>query len=223
MAKRASAEAPEPVEPPEDMPEEAAKVWREIVAANDLAGNVDRAALEAFCTLMARMREARARVEEEGLIVEDSRGRTVPHPALLVERQTAEQIRAWGDRFAPLVKPVRRRGYMADATGSAIANAAHLKGDQAKKFAGAIAAVKTLAWLIDEASRESMDALMKAASASGIVPSCLKLCAELQTTPASVPEAAPGAKPAPKGRQGPSRRGRLQALQGGAAAVKGGA
>ncbi len=218
-------------DPPEGMPDEAAKVWREIVESNRLTGRVDRAALETFATLLARMRGARERVDEEGMVVEDGRGRTVPHPALTVERQTAEQIRTWGDRFAPLVKPTRKRGYMADATASAIAAAPHLQGEAGKKFAGAVAAAKTLAWLIDEAQRDGMDALMKAASASGIMPSYLKVCAELQITPASVPE--PKAKPrtsqtpggGPGGGQGggpgKGRRGNLAALQGGMDAATG--
>lgn len=171
-----------PVEPPEGLPDAVADVWREIVASNDLAGNVDRSALEAFCTLMARLREARRRVEEEGMVVKDPRGRVVPHPALTVERQAAEQIRAWGDRFAPLVKPARKRGYMADATAASIAAATHLS---AAKFAGPIAAVKTLAWMIDEAQRDSMEALQKAMKDT--VPTYLKACADLQITPASVP------------------------------------
>lgn len=168
--------------PPTHLPESAADVWREIMETNDLAGTVDRAALEAFCTLMARMREARKRVEDEGMVVKDPRGRVVPHPALAVERQAAEQVRAWGDRFAPLVKPARKRGYMADATAASIAAAAHLSE---AKYAGPIAAVKTLAWMIDEAQRDSMDALQKAMSTT--VPIYIKACTELQITPASVP------------------------------------
>lgn len=174
--------SPEELAPPEGLPAEAAVVWREIVASNDLAGTVDRAALEAFCTLMARLREARRRVDAEGMVVKDPRGRVVPHPALLVERQTAEQIRAWGDRFAPLVKPVRRRGYMADATAAAIAAAPHL-GD--RRYAGAVAAVKTLAWLIDEAQRAGMDQLQKATF--GTIPTYLKACDQLLITPSSAP------------------------------------
>lgn len=193
-------------QPPASLPEDAAQAWREIVEANDLAGNVDRAALEAFCTLIARLREARRRVEDEGMVVTDPRGRVIPHPALAVERQTAEQIRAWGDRFAPLVKPVRKRGYMADATASAIANAAHLRD---KKYAGAVAAVKTLAWLIDEAQRTSMDALQRAAF--GTIPTYLKACAELQITPASVP-------PAQTGGRGGGRAGTVTSLRDRAAA-----
>lgn len=202
---------PENLDPPESLPEDAADVWREIVASNDLAGTVDRAALEAFCTLMARLRAARARVSEEGMVVEDKRGRVVPHPALTVERQTAEQIRAWGDRFAPLVKPVRKRGYMADATALAIKAAPHLQGTAGAKYAGAVAAVKTLAWLIDEAQRDSMETLQKAAF--GTIPTYLKACAELQITPASVPTAE-----APKG-SGSGGKGKLAALQGGLSAA----
>ncbi|MDQ4502172.1 P27 family phage terminase small subunit [Sinomonas sp. ASV322] len=188
MTAKSSPEESEPLAPPPGLPASAVEAWREIVVANDFAGNVDRAALEAFCTLMARLREARQRVEDEGMVVKDPRGRVVPHPALAVERQTAEQIRAWGDRFAPLVKPARKRGYMADATAASIANAPHLAQ---RKYAGPVAAVKTLAWMIDEAQREGMEALQKAMATT--VPTYLKACADLQITPASVPAKAVGA------------------------------
>lgn len=176
-----------PIEPPDHLPGPVADVWREIVASNDLAGKVDRSALETFATLMARLREARNRVEEEGMVVTDPRGRVIPHPALAVERATAEQIRAWGDRFAPLVKPARKRGYMADATAASLAEAKHLQGP---RFAGPVAAVKTLAWMIDEAQRDSMEAMQKAMTTT--VPNYLKACNELQITPASLPAAAVG-------------------------------
>lgn len=183
---------PKPIEPPDHLPEEVATVWREIVASNDLAGTVDRSALEAFSSLLARLRQARARIEEEGMVVTDTRGKVVPHPALALERDLAEDIRKWGDRFAPLVKPVRKRGYVADATARSIQGAEHLKE---ARYAGAIAALKTLAWLIDEAQRDSMEALQKAARDT--IPNYLKACAELQITPASLPGAgtAPVKKP----------------------------
>ncbi len=202
------------IEAPDHLPEPVAEVWREIVASNDLVGNVDRSALETFCTLMARLREARKRIEDEGMVVTDPRGRVIPHPALAVERSTAEQIRAWGDRFAPLVKPARKRGYMADATAQSIAAAKHLEGP---RFAGPVAAVKTLAWMIDEAQRDSMEALQKAMTTT--VPNYLKACSELQITPASLPSgiAAPAAaagseaKPEPKGEPGVASVSDLQA------------
>lgn len=170
---------------PERLQGKALDAWNEIVATNDIAGTVDRQALEAFCILVARLREAQERIDEEGMVVRGSNGRVVPHPALEVERKLAEQIRAWGDRFAPLVKPTRKRGYMADATASAIANAPHLKGDDAKKYSGMIAAARTQAWMIDEAQRDSMEALNKAVVT--ILPQYVKTCAELQITPASIP------------------------------------
>lgn len=187
MKPRSQTDAAETIEAPDHLPEAVAIVWREIVASNDLAGKVDRSALETFATLMARLREARKRVEEEGMVVTDPRGRVIPHPALAVERATAEQIRAWGDRFAPLVKPVRKRGYMADATALTLAEAKHLQGP---RFAGPVAALKTLAWMIDEAQRDSMEALQKAMTTT--VPNYLKACNELQIIPASLPAAAVG-------------------------------
>lgn len=201
----------EQIPPPDHLPDEVAEVWREIVASNELA-LVDRSALETFCTLMARLREARKRVEVDGMVVKDPRGRVIPHPALAVERSTAEQIRAWGDRFAPLVKPVRKKGYMADATARSISDALHL---QSAKFAGPIAALKTLAWQIDEAQRDSAEAIQKAMIT--IVPNYLKACAELQITPASVggvpvavPESAKG-EPKPGGASVSSIEGRARA------------
>lgn len=193
MKPRQSASPEDLVQPPDHLPVGVAVVWREIVASNDLVANVDRTALETYCTMVARVREARQRIEEEGMVVTDPRGRVIPHPALAVERQTAEQIRAWGDRFAPLVKPARKRGYMADATAQTIAAAKHLKGPA---FAGPIAAVKTLAWMIDEAQRDSHEALQKAMATT--VPNYLKFCTELQITPASLGgiAAPPAAEPA---------------------------
>lgn len=190
---------PTSVEPPEHLPENVADVWREIVASNDLAGTVDRAALEAFSSLLARLRQARTRIEDEGMVVTDTRGRVVPHPALALERDLAEDIRKWGDRFAPLVKPVRKRGYVADATARAIAGAEHLA---APRFAGAVAALKTLAWLIDEAQRDSMDALQRAAKDT--IPNYLKACAELQITPASIPDSGAATEKKPEAKRGSS-------------------
>lgn len=172
------------IDPPDRLPDHVKEVWQEIVATNDVAGTVDRQALEAFCYLVGRLRQAQGRIEEEGMVVRDSRGRVQPHPALEVERKLAEQIRAWGDRFAPLVRPTRKRGYMADATASAIANAPHLQGEDGKKYSGLIAAARTQAWMIDEAQRDSMEALNEAVVK--ILPQYVKTCSELQITPASL-------------------------------------
>jgi P27 family predicted phage terminase small subunit len=210
VTKRQDKASARNTEPPAELPAAAADVWREIMESNDLAGTIDRSALEAFCTLMARLREARQRVEDEGMVVKDPRGRVIPHPALAVERQTAEQIRAWGDRFAPLVKPTRKRGYMADATAASIADATHLS---AAKYAGPVAALKTLAWMIDEAQRDSMEALQKAMATT--VPNYLKACAELQITPSSIPAVTGVAPKEEKGSKVSSLQDRAQARRAG--------
>ena len=122
------------------------------------------------------------------------------HPAIAIERETAKEIRAWGARFAPKAKAVRRRGYMADATAKSLKAASHL-GDV---HAGPVAALKTLAWLIDEAQAQGLDALAKAAF--GTIPTYLKAADALQLTPASPPAGAKGA----------ARGGRLRSIRGGA-------
>lgn len=38
---------------------------------------------------------ARERIDNEGLIVQDSKGNPIPHPALEIERRAQAEIRAW--------------------------------------------------------------------------------------------------------------------------------
>lgn len=90
-----------------DLSPEAAKVWDAVAEAH--GDNFERIAgpdLEAYCVQVARMRDARKRIDSEGLVVADEKGRPIPHPALVLERDAQREIRAWGDRFAP---PRRRR------------------------------------------------------------------------------------------------------------------
>lgn len=56
---------------------------------------------EAYCGQIVRLRDAQQRLAAEGTIVADPKGNPVPHPALTIERQAAEQLRRWGDKFAP--------------------------------------------------------------------------------------------------------------------------
>jgi hypothetical protein len=192
---------PRPPEPPEHLAPAVAAVWDEVVAANGIVGPVDRAALEAYCTLTVRMREASKRVADEGMIVR-SGTKEVLHPAIALERQLAEQLHALGARFMPVTMPVRRRGPMYDATRRSIKAATHLEG---AVFEGARDAVLTLAWLIDEAQRAGLEALQRATF--NLIPSYLKACAELQITPASLPvaPAAGRGKGAPSGGNGPGK------------------
>ena len=60
---------------------------------------------EAYCTQAARMRDAQARVDAEGMIVADAKRNPVPHPAIVLERAAQAEVRAWGDRFKPPRRP----------------------------------------------------------------------------------------------------------------------
>lgn len=85
----------------------AAAVWDEVVAAHGVdAHRVVGPDLEAYCVQVARMRDAQARVDAEGLVVADHKGLPVPHPAIALERAAQAEVRAWGDRFKP--RPPRR-------------------------------------------------------------------------------------------------------------------
>lgn len=58
----------------------------------------DVAAVEAFSAQVRRAEEARRRIDKEGIIVEDSKGFAVVHPALEVERAASREMRGWVDR-----------------------------------------------------------------------------------------------------------------------------
>ena len=69
-----------------------AAAWGELAARHEGA---DLLALEAAACQLARMRDARRRIEAEGEIVMDSRDRPVPHPALVIERAAQSELRRW--------------------------------------------------------------------------------------------------------------------------------
>lgn len=175
--------------PPDHVDDGVKAVWREIVAAHPKPESIVGPELETYCAQIAIIRDCRAQVAREGVLVEDRNGKPVPHPMLAVERETLKALKGWGERFVPPVKPLvphRQNGYVLQATKESVAAAKHLQGHE--EFSGAIAAVETLAWLIDEAQRAGVEALQKAAF--GTIPTYLKGCAELQITPASVPAVA---------------------------------
>ncbi len=63
------------------------------------AGFFDIPGFDAYCAQVHVERDAGARVASEGLIVADSKGNPVPHPALEVQRKAQAEIRAWGPRL----------------------------------------------------------------------------------------------------------------------------
>jgi len=90
---------------PEHLSEAARVVWCEVAALFKVAGDdvarVSGAGLEAYCVQVARMRDAQRRVDREGLVVADEKGRPVPHPALVIEKAAQVEVRAWQERFTP--------------------------------------------------------------------------------------------------------------------------
>lgn len=71
---------------PAHLSESAAKVWMEL--REQLGGlPVNAAAFGAYCVQVARLRDAQERIDREGLIVADEKGRPVPHPAVAIEKQ----------------------------------------------------------------------------------------------------------------------------------------
>jgi len=70
-------------------------------------GGVEGPALEAYATTIARIRDARRRIDKEGLVVADEKGRPIPHPALAIEKMLNAEIRAWLARYQPKVRRVR--------------------------------------------------------------------------------------------------------------------
>lgn len=193
------------MEPPEFLSDDLRPIWVEVVASLPPARKINPIHLEAYCAQIKALRSASGHVREHGVTIEDAQGRRVANPALQVIRDMHSALSKWGNEFSPVSTIRRRPGTMYSATRASVAAAKHLSGR--KEYSGAIEAVCTLAWLIDEAQREGIEALQKAAF--GTIPSYLKGCSELQITPAAVPAAEP---------TGPStsKRSKLQVLQGGA-------
>jgi hypothetical protein len=178
--------ADEEFPPPPHVDEGVAAVWRQVVARHEHPERIVGEDLETYCAQVAIARDLRQQIAKDGVWVANRNGEKVPNPLLEANREVLKQIKGWGDRFVPPTKhetAKRRNGYVYEATGKAVASAKHLKGHH--EFDGAIAAVRTLAWLIDEAQREGIEAMQKAAF--GTIPSYLKGCAELMITPASLP------------------------------------
>lgn len=174
-----------PSAPPESLSDAAAEVWREVIRRDRIHRNADATTLEAYCELTVRWRKAAATLTSEGIVVDGGEKRgAIVHPALAAERQLAEQLREWGPLFNTPPRAQRRTGTMYDATKASIKAAPEV--DDEDRFQGACEAVLTLAWLIDEAQREGLEALRKASYS--VIPSYLKGCAELGLTPASLPE-----------------------------------
>lgn len=81
-------------------------MWREVTAGVVPVG-ASVSAMEAYCVQVVRMRDAQHRVDSEGLVVADEKGRPVRHPALDIELAASAECRAWVARRPDLFGPVK--------------------------------------------------------------------------------------------------------------------
>ncbi len=88
-----------PESAPEHLSPAARAVWDATVSAHSNPEWIVGPDLEAYCTQVARMRDAQSRIDAEGLIVADAKGNPVPHPAIAIEKAAQSEVRAWGVRF----------------------------------------------------------------------------------------------------------------------------
>lgn len=94
------------MKPPAHLSESARAAWVEIASgvAESAIDGIEGPALEAYACAVARQRDAQRRIDSEGMIVTDDKGRAGPHPAIAIESAASAQIRAWVARYRPHVR-----------------------------------------------------------------------------------------------------------------------
>lgn len=164
--------------PPSRLSKRAAEAWREIVARHGRrAARIVGPELEVYCEAIGTAREARARIEAEGMVVADMRGAAIPHPAVAVAAAADKTIERLAPRFQVRVDR-GEQGYMVRKTRDAVRGAGL---DAKPEYSGMIAAALTLAVVIDHAQEEGHDALRRAAF--GPIPSYIKAMKDLGLAP----------------------------------------
>lgn len=68
--------------------------------ADQVVSEIPASAFEALCNQVWLMRDAQRRVVRDGTVVGDSRGNAGEHPAIKVEREAANEVRRWLERYA---------------------------------------------------------------------------------------------------------------------------
>lgn len=90
-----------PPEPPMWLEGEALAEWRRVapeLQRLQLTKPIDSGALTAYCLAWARLVDAQAIVERDGLLYEGKQG-LVSHPALRVVESASKELRAWAAEF----------------------------------------------------------------------------------------------------------------------------
>lgn len=87
------------IPPPLHLSTAAAESWSEITASLTEEAGGESAALEAYATALARLRDAQSRIDREGSLIADAKGNPIQHPALAIEKSAAAEIRLWAVHF----------------------------------------------------------------------------------------------------------------------------
>lgn len=66
------------------------EIWKEIVPT--LYVDTPPAVVDAICTQVKTMRDARALIEKDGVVVTDGKNNAVEHPAIAIEQKTLKHI-----------------------------------------------------------------------------------------------------------------------------------
>jgi P27 family predicted phage terminase small subunit len=96
-------------EPPDGLPELAKEYWRKLVPRLAQVGILDRVdipALEAMAVAYDRMVKSRRVIDREGFFARGSQGQLVAHPALKIERDSAQLLLKFNEQFG--TTPVAR-------------------------------------------------------------------------------------------------------------------
>lgn len=81
------------MKPPGHLSPAAATIWAE-VAPELTHKRATAGVIEAYVVCLARMRDAQDRVDREGLLIADEKGRPIPHPALAIERACRAELKS---------------------------------------------------------------------------------------------------------------------------------
>lgn len=82
---------------PTNLPKHLHEIWDEL--AGQVRPAIGTAGLEALCGQVWLARDARRRVERDGMIVQDAKGNPIEHPALNIERKAQAEIRTWLGKY----------------------------------------------------------------------------------------------------------------------------
>jgi len=82
---------------PKTLPDHLALIWDEL--NGQVYDSISAVGMEALCIQVHRMRDAQARIEADGAVVNDGKGSAAPHPAIAIEKAAGAEMRTWLAKF----------------------------------------------------------------------------------------------------------------------------